>query len=113
MMTTVIEPSRLNGCVLVMAAFLLMYYTFMQLGPSARSLNKSAAQILWGTRSFGNLHEQSPAFLLAFWMHALLVSPEETSPLGVAWLAFRAAYPLCVAAPRPTAPRRLAPNLAS
>ncbi|KAG8465861.1 hypothetical protein KFE25_005431 [Diacronema lutheri] len=88
------DMSRLAGVVAVSGVFFYMYYAFMQLGPSARMSNKSEAQVQWGSRAFGNLHEQAPTFLLALWSHALFVSPDSAAALGAAWLVFRAAYPI-------------------
>jgi len=81
------DMSRLAGVVAVSGVFFYMYYAFMQLGPSARMSNKSEAQVQWGSRAFGNLHEQAPTFLLALWSHALFVSPDSAAALGAAWLA--------------------------
>lgn len=93
--TALVDASRLSGVVAVSGIFLYMYYAFMQLGPNARMSNLSEAQIQWGSRAFGNLHEQAPAFLLSLWTYAIFVSPDDATTLGIVWLIFRAAYPLC------------------
>lgn len=89
------DASAYKGVVAVSGVFFYMYYAFMQLGPSARMSKLSEAQVQWGSRVFGNLHEQAPAFLLALWSYALFIGPDGATELGAAWLVFRAAYPLC------------------
>eukprot|EP01051_Picozoa_sp_SAG22_P011426 SAG22_NODE_1098_length_5567_cov_27.664045_2_plen_167_part_00 len=71
-----------------------MYYGFMQLGPTAGMSNRSKAQITWGNRAFGNLHEQSTIFLVSLWLHALFVSVDGAAALGWAYLLFRSLYPV-------------------
>ena len=98
-----------------------MYYVFMMLGPTAGMAKKSAvrlntqphvphastakltdntcltcpqAQITWGNRAFGNLHEQSTIFLVSLWFHALFVSVEGAATMGWAYVIFRGCYPL-------------------
>ena len=55
--------------------------------------------ILTMDRSVGNLLEQTPPFLLALWLHALLVSSHDAASLGWVWLLLRASYPLAFAHP--------------
>merc|ERR1712096_306098 len=66
----------------------------MQLGPSAGMSGKSEAQQTMGKRAFGNLHEQSIAFLVALWSHALFLDVDGAARMGWAYLALRAFYPV-------------------
>ena len=50
-------------------------------------------------RTVGNLLEQTPPFLLALWVHALLVSMHDAARLGWVWLLLRASYPLAFSNP--------------
>ena len=45
-------------------------------------------------RTFLNMLEQSPAFLLSLWMHAVFVSIDTAAFAGWIYIAFRAIYPL-------------------
>merc|ERR1711939_661250 len=69
-----------------------MTYVFMQMKPSAAMSGKSVGQQNWGERAFGNLNEQSPMFLVAIWLHALFVSPDNAATLGWVYLALRILY---------------------
>jgi uncharacterized membrane protein YecN with MAPEG domain len=63
-------------------------------------------------RSVGNLLEQTPPFLLAVWLHALIASPTWAAQLGWAWLILRAFYPFAFAR-RPTPGARLGVSIIS
>ncbi|EKX33533.1 hypothetical protein GUITHDRAFT_81305 [Guillardia theta CCMP2712] len=47
-----------------------------------------------GDRTVGNMLEQSTAFLVALWMHALFINVKSAAQLGWVWLTFRGLYPL-------------------
>ena len=59
----------------------------------------SAGLILTMDRTVGNFVEQTPPFLLALWLHAMLVSTHDAAQLGWVWLLLRATYPLAFANP--------------
>lgn len=88
------DAAPLAPVISVTGAWAVLYYIFMQLGPSAALTGKVAEQVEWGRRAFGNLHEQSVIFLPALWMHALFTNVSEAAMLGWAYLAFRALYPI-------------------
>lgn len=88
----------LNPVALVTCAWGFLYYAFMQLSGTAKLVGGSEAHQHWGQRAFGNLHEQSPAFLAALWVHALFVSPAAAATCGALWLALRCLYPVVWAA---------------
>ncbi len=88
------DAALLAPVISVTGAWAVLYYLFMQLGPSAALTGKVAEQVEWGRRAFGNLHEQSVIFLPALWMHALFTSVPEAAMMGWSYLAFRALYPI-------------------
>jgi uncharacterized MAPEG superfamily protein len=45
-------------------------------------------------RTFLNMLEQSPLFLMGLWMHAVFVSPESAATAGWLYIVFRAMYPI-------------------
>eukprot|EP00614_Pseudopedinella_elastica_P013805 CAMPEP_0172585440 /NCGR_PEP_ID=MMETSP1068-20121228/4865_1 /TAXON_ID=35684 /ORGANISM="Pseudopedinella elastica, Strain CCMP716" /LENGTH=119 /DNA_ID=CAMNT_0013379903 /DNA_START=124 /DNA_END=483 /DNA_ORIENTATION=+ len=45
-------------------------------------------------RTFLNMLEQSPLFLLGLWMHAVFISPDSAAAAGWLYLPFRAIYPV-------------------
>jgi hypothetical protein len=90
----VADAAPLASVISVTGVWALMYYFFLQLGPSAALTGKAAGQVEWGRRAFGNLHEQSVIFLPALWLHALFTSVPEAALMGWTYLAFRALYPI-------------------
>jgi hypothetical protein len=89
-MAPYMDAAPLAPVLLVTAAWAAMYYSFLQLGPSARLSGKGEAQATMGARAFGNLHEQSDIFLVALWVHALFWSVADAATMGWAYLGFRA-----------------------
>jgi uncharacterized MAPEG superfamily protein len=55
--------------------------------------NKSG-HALCSDRTFLNMLEHSPAFLISLWMHAVFVSPESAALGAYCYIAFRAIYPI-------------------
>ena len=93
----------LEGPAIVNAAYIIMAYNFMPLGPTAKGLgiggmagipSVTDAQYNWGNRAFGNMMEQAPLFLAGLWLHALFVSPVVATQLGGAYLFLRLCYPV-------------------
>jgi len=77
---------------MVTGAWLVMYYNYMTLGPTAGIAGSDEGHKLCCDRIFGNLHEQSVPFLVTTWLHAVFVSPVDAGILGASWLMFRALY---------------------
>lgn len=50
-------------------------------------------EMLKADRAVQNTHEQMVPFLMAMWMHALVVSPDAAAGLGGAYVVLRAVYP--------------------
>eukprot|EP00164_Ancoracysta_twista_P001879 GFYU01002470.1.p1 GENE.GFYU01002470.1~~GFYU01002470.1.p1 ORF type:complete len:192 (-),score=14.15 GFYU01002470.1:400-975(-) len=55
--------------------------------------NNQDGRMTAADRAVGNYLEQTPAFLITMWMHAILVSPDLSGKLGLCWVACRALYP--------------------
>ena len=63
-------------------------YGYMWLSASLPS-DASENQKTWATRCFLNMHEQAPAFLAAFWTHAIFASPARAARCGAVYVATR------------------------
>jgi len=90
----------LQPVMLVTCAWYAVSVVFLQLAGSGNNMVKDATPChkQWGDRTFGNLMEQSPAFLVLMWSHAVVVCPHSATALGTAWLAIRCFYPVVYAA---------------
>jgi len=77
----------------VTAAWVFMSYIFMPMGPTASMARVSDGQVKWGDRTFMNMNEQSPHFLVSLWIHAIFVSAQSATYLGIAYLVLRFLYP--------------------
>jgi len=89
----------LEGPALINAAWVILAYNLMPLGPTANGLGMGGksmndAQKRWGDRAFGNMIEQAPMFLSSLWLHALFVSSTVATQLGAIYLALRLCYPI-------------------
>lgn len=94
----VIDPTPFKWPILITGGWVCLYYKYMQLGPTASFTKMSEEQQSCCNRCFLNLHEQSPPFLAAMWLHATFVQPNSAGALGAAWLVCRALYaPLRIA----------------
>ena len=82
----------LEGPALVSAAWVLMALNFMPLGPTAAGM--SPAHYKWGDRSFMNMIEQAPLFLISMWMFSVFVSATIGTQLGFVYLGLRFLYPV-------------------
>jgi len=80
--------AEFDGCVAVQGAWLAVYYANMWLSASLPS-DASENQKTWATRCFLNMHEQAPAFLAAFWTHAIFASPARAAQCGAVYVATR------------------------
>ena len=80
--------AEFNGCVAVQGSWLAVYYAYMWLSASLPS-DCSKKQETWATRCFLNMHEQAPAFLAAFWTHAIFASPARAAQCGAVYIATR------------------------
>ena len=80
--------AEFNSCVAVQGAWLGVYYAYMWLSASVPS-DASEKQKTWATRCFLNMHEQAPAFLAAFWTHAIFASPARAAQCGAVYVATR------------------------
>ena len=103
--------------VIVTGAYFLLFYIFMCFQSfskffiyfAAKSKSKkedkevSFKQIKYGStsglgfisdRTFMNMLEQSPAFLVSLWLHAVFVSCQTAATAGWIYIAFRALYPV-------------------
>jgi hypothetical protein len=80
--------AEFNGCVAVQGSWLAVYYSYMWLSASVPS-DASEKQKTWATRCFLNMHEQAPAFLAAFWTHAIFASPGRAAQCGAVYIATR------------------------
>ena len=80
--------AEFDGCVAVQGAWLGVYYGYMWLSASLPS-DASENQKTWATRCFLNMHEQAPAFLAAFWTHAIFASPARAAQCGAVYVATR------------------------
>jgi len=87
-----IDPVVFKWPIMVTGAWLVMYYNYMTLGPTAGIAGSDEGHKLCCDRIFGNLHEQSVPFLVTTWLHAVFVSPVDAGILGASWLMFRALY---------------------
>ena len=83
-----------NGPMFVSLGWLIIYYTYMQctavLGVTVKDYPE--AQKTWADRSFMNMGEQAPAFLLSLWVHTFYVSPESATTVGTVYLLTRILY---------------------
>mmetsp|Transcript_7040 Transcript_7040/g.24042 ORF Transcript_7040/g.24042 Transcript_7040/m.24042 type:complete len:182 (+) Transcript_7040:86-631(+) len=93
-MAPLLDTEAFSGVLLVTGAYIWLFYALMMLGPSAHETGRSEAQQRWGHRSFLNMQEQSPAFLVSLWGCAVAVDPADAARLGAAYLCLRACYPL-------------------
>ena len=80
-----------NGCVAVQGAWFATYYAYMWLSASVPA-DGSEAQNTWATRCFLNMGEQAPAFLAAFWSHAVFACPRRAAACGGVYVATRVLY---------------------
>ena len=83
--------AEFNGCVAVQGSWLAVYYGYMWLSASLPP-DCSKKQETWATRCFLNMHEQAPAFLAAFWTHAIFASPARAAQCGAVYIATRVLY---------------------
>jgi len=83
--------AEFDGCVGVMGGWLGVYYTYMWLSASVPS-DASDAQKTWATRCFLNMGEQAPAFMAAFWTHAVFASPSRAAACGAVYVLTRIVY---------------------
>merc|ERR1711953_1532974 len=84
----VLDAAPLAPVILVTSAWGLMYYAFMQLGPASGMGGYGESQKTWGSRTFGNLQEQSIIFIVALWLYGLFMDAGEAAHMGWAYLAF-------------------------
>ncbi len=104
-----VELSALRGPISVTALYFALWYALLfglQTRTKYRLLREYAArgevfdryrsadpEMLKADRAVQNTHEQMVPFLIAMWMHALVVSPDAASALGAAYVVLRAIYP--------------------
>ena len=90
-MAVKLPGAEFDGCVAVQGSWLAVYYGYMWLSASLPS-DCSKKQETWATRCFLNMHEQAPAFLAAFWTHAIFASPARAAQCGAVYIATRILY---------------------
>lgn len=86
--------TKLMPVAVVTAAWSLLGYVVMVLGPTAALTGGSKAQCKWGDRTFMNMQEQAALFLSSLWTCAFFVSAEKAASLGTAYVLLRALYPI-------------------
>jgi len=109
-MDPIIGTADLTGPIVVTVLYFGLWYALLlglQRGTKYRLRDEYAARgetfdryfsqdrrMLAADRSVANTHEQMVPFLVTLWLHAVFLSPERATILGVVYIALRALYPV-------------------